>query len=225
MACLVLGMLFYDSPRACLILFCFSPLFENRYKNSLIEKQRKELLEAFKDSLYTIAASAAAGRQMPRAIEDAAESARLFCGQNSRIASELTDISETYRKTNAGIEGLLSAFAVRSGIEEICLFAEACSICRRSGGDLEDVCIKSAYMLIEKIEYAQEAESVLSEKKLDMIILLAMPLLVLFFLNLSSEDYIAVLYVGLRGRIIMSLSLLTMAAACLWSFRIMRLEL
>ena len=218
-------MLFYNSIAAGLILLCISPYFEDSYADHLCEKRKEIMLSEFKDALYCISASIAAGRQLPRAIEDAAGSARLFLGDDSVLAPELDEIARRYRQQNASVELLMEDFGDRSGIEEIKLFARSCSICRKCGGDLEDVCLKSAYILIEKIEYGKETKAVLAEKKMDTLIMLIMPAAVLFFLNICSYSYVEVLYKGSTGRMIMTAALIFITAAVLWSLKIMRLEL
>ena len=218
-------MLFYGNLWASLVIFCLSPFFEDRYASYLCEKRRSVLLDEFKEALYSVSASVAAGRQLPRALEDAAESAKMFLGDSSVIYPELKAISDKYRKQNASVEKLLCDFGERSGIEDISLFANSCSICRRSGGDLEELCLKSAFMIIEKIEYGKETEAVLAEKKTDMLILLLMPAVVLFFLNLFSFGYIRTLYECLQGRIVMTAALILIGTAFLWSLKIMKLKL
>ncbi len=207
-----------------MLLLCIAPFFENRYASYLCTKQKNELLSQFKDALYAMSASIAAGRQMPKAIEDASASAKLFSGESSPIYRELSSIVKRYRERNESIEDMLSDFAGRSGIEEIELFSNSCSICRSRGGDLEKVCLKSAAMIIEKIEFAEETNAVLAEKKTDTLLLMAMPPTVLFFLNISSYKYVSVLYESMEGRVIATIALFLMITAVLWSLKIMNLE-
>ncbi len=222
---MVLGMLFYDSFAAAALIFCISPFFEEKYADYLCEKQRKKLLYEFKDALYTLSASIAAGRQFPRAVDDAAEAALLFAGEKSLLWPELAAASGSYKEVNAGLEEAFEDFAERSGTEEIKMFARSCSICKRTGGDLEELCLKSAYMLIEKLEFGTETDAILAEKKMDTAVLMAMPPVMLLFLNMSSYDYVRVLYDTSEGRMLMSVSLAVMTAAVFWSFHIMRLKL
>lgn len=220
-----LGYLYYNKIWAGLVLLCLSPLFEQRYEEYVVGKQKKAVLEGFKDTLYTISACIASGRQLPEALQEAADQAEMFSGKDGLITGELKFICDSYRNSNSGLEELLNAFAEKSQLEEISIFASACSICIRNGGDLEKVCLKCSNLLIDRINFNNEAEAVLAEKKLDLVILITMPPLILFFLNISSYDYIEVLYSCLQGRIIMSLSLLMMAAAAAWSLKIMNLKL
>ena len=220
--CFVLGMLFYDNAIIAAGLCIITPFFKSRFADYKCEKRKKGLLESFKDVLYSISASVAAGRQMPQAIADAAKQADLL---GNDIAYELNHMVSVYNEAHGKIEDLLTDFGERSGIDEIKLFASSYRICKKSGGDVEDVCLKSAYLLIERIDYQSEVSAVLSEKKLDTILLMAMPPGILFFLEMSSYDYVALLYQGLEGRIIMTVSLFLMVLAGVWSLKIMKLDL
>ncbi|MBQ9911929.1 MAG: type II secretion system F family protein [Firmicutes bacterium] len=221
----VIGMLFYGSIWASLILCCLTPYLEDAYSGHLCEKRRGRLLDEFKDTLYSISASIAAGRQLPRALEDAAMSSEMLKGEDSLMGPELRLMVRKYRRQNSSVFSLLEDLGRRSGIDDIKLFAASCGICLRSGGDLEAVCLKSAYILIEKIEYAKETEAVLAEKKADVLIMIMMPAAVLFFLNLCSYGYIAVLYSSWAGRAVMTAALALMSGALFWSLKIMSLKL
>ncbi len=223
--CFSLGYLYYNIIWVGLLLLCFTPVFEGRYREYLVEKQKKTVLEGFKDALYTISACIASGRQLPEALKEAYLQAEMFGGKDGIISSELKKICDSYQNSNSGLEDLLEDFARRSQLEEISIFASACRICIRNGGDLEKVCLKCSNLLIDRINFNNEAEAILAEKKLDLVILIAMPPIILFFLNISSYEYIEILYTSLPGRIIMSLSLFLMAAAVAWSLKIMNLRL
>ncbi len=221
----LLGMLFYGSIFASLMIACMLPYLEDGYSSFLCEKRREEMLSEFKDVLYSISASVAAGRQFPKAVEDAADSLELCLGPSSILSGELKSMSQRYRQQNGSLETMLEGFASRSGIDEIALFARSCSICRRCGGNLEEVCLKNAYIIIGIIEYRNEARAVLAEKKMDIAVMVIMPLAVLLFLNLFSYGYIRVLYECFEGKILMTAALALMAAALLWSLKVMKLKL
>ena len=135
------------------------------------------------------------------------------------------DLYEEYTENNGSIEEMLEVLGKDSGIEEIKMFSRACSICRKNGGDLEAVCLNTSLMLIDKLEFEREAKAILSEKRMDTVLLLILPFAVLLFLNLCSYSYIKVLYEGTMGRLLMTAALVTSAAALLLSLRIMKSEL
>lgn len=222
MLCFSLGMLFYNHIVLAAGLCLITPLFEKKFAAYKGCRQRRVMLESFKDVLYSISSSLAAGRQMPQAIADAAKQQELL---QAPLAAELSYVLRVYNEAHGKLEDLLEDLGNRSGLEEIKLFASSYRICRSSGGDLESVCLRSAYLLIERIDYLSETAAVLSEKKLDTMLLTAMSPGIMLFLNLTSCEYIAVLYECLEGRVIMSLSLCLMLAAAMWSLRIMKLDL
>ena len=219
------GMLFYDSMLFSLLIFCVTPFFEDIYASFLNEKRKTAMMFEFKDVLYTISASIASGRQLPTALSDAAKAEKMILGDESLLYPELSYIYSRYKDRNSEIEIMLEDLGKRTGIEEIKLFAHSCNICRQTGGDMEDVCLKSAFMLIEKIDYMKETQALLAEKKMDLLILVIIPPVVLFFLNISAYEYVRILYEGFAGRAVMSTALVLMAVSLIWSLKIMNLRL
>ncbi len=219
------GMLFYRSAIWALPFTALSIPFERIWTSVKASSRRRELSDSFKDALYSIAGSVAAGRQMPRALSDATSQAALSRGAESDMARELRRIVSVYESFNGSVCDMLSDFAQRSGIEEIRHFASSYGVCLASGGDIESVCLKSSELLIARLEYRREIESLAAQKKLDISVLTAMPLLLLAFMNATAYSYLSILYTTAAGRIIMTCCLALIAAALLWSLRIMDLKL
>ena len=220
-----MGLLFYRTAAAgftaCIAAFILLP----EYSSLLAKKRRETLLEGFRDALYSISSSVSAGRQMPSAMDIAARSAAETKGEDSDIAVELMRISRNYELNHSDIGKLLEDFAQRSDIQEIKQFAQSFRICQLCGGDLEDVCLKSAALLLNKMAVSKEVRSLVAQKKLDIILLAVMPAAVLIFLNLFNYSYISVLYESTAGRVVMSLCLLLMVFALFWGLRITKVEL
>lgn len=217
--------LFYRSVTAgliaCLAAFALLP----EYYSFLAGKRRERLLSGFRDALYSISSSVSAGRQIPAALDIAARTAAETKGEESDIAFELLRISRNYELNHSDIGKQLEDFAQRSDIQEIKQFAQTLRICQLCGGDLEEVCLKSASMLLDRMSVARDVKALISQKKLDIILLAVMPAAVLIFLNLFNYGYISVLYESTIGRVVMSLCLLLMVFALLWGLRITRIEL
>ena len=223
--CFCMGMLFYNSLIFSAVLCAFTPLFIKKYAEYKCGKRKRQLLLGFKDAMVAMSGSLASGRAMPVAINDAADQAEMFSSENSDIVKELRHIGFVYANAHGKLEELFEDLARRSGIEEIKLFASSYKICKKSGGDLEGICLKSASLLIDRIDYQNEVSAVLSEKKLDTVIMMVIMPAILFFLNMTSYDYVEILYTSLGGRIIMSVSLLLMISSAVWSMAIMKLDL
>lgn len=241
----ILGFLFYRDVIVSAILCFLTIPSKGVYIDYKIKKQKEKLLEGFRDALYSISASIAAGRQMPQAIETAAAELQRGEGQrggapelaparNARggpdgpaagVAAEFSAMATAYHQSHAEIGDLLSSFAARSGLSEIKQFADAYRVCKKCGGDLESVCLKSASLLLDKIDFQNEVKMLVSQKKLDIALLTAMPLCVLLFLNLCSYSYIELLYTTIIGRIIMTVSLALIVIALFWGMKITDLKI
>lgn len=215
-----LGLLFYRSIAAVLVFALGSiplkRLAEERYRRAALER----LSAGFRDMLYMISSSVSAGRQLPQAVEEASRQLASSWGSESDIACEASEMAYRYGRMNEDIDLLWDSLAKRSGLEEISQFASSCRICRRSGGDLEDVCMKCSAVLLEKIAFGDELKALTAQRKLDIAVLTAMPVAMLIMLNILSYSYIEVLYTTAAGRIIMTAAAGLMAAALLWSLKI-----
>ncbi|MBR3035287.1 MAG: type II secretion system F family protein [Firmicutes bacterium] len=221
----LLGILFYRSVlMAAACAFLAKPC-ERFYTAWKIRGRRNALQEGFRDALYSLSASVAAGRSMPAALSDAASQSEASYGPDADITRELRTIVNVYSSVHGDAAQLLSDFGQRSGIAEISQFASSYSICRLCVGDLEEVCMKSAGLLLDRLSFRKESESLMAQKRLDIALLVSLPVLMLAFLNLVSYDYISVLYQTLSGRLIMTLCLLAMGGAVWWSVRIIDIDL
>lgn len=222
---MLLGLLFYRSFAAAVLCALASFPMERFYIQNRAQHRRRMLQEGFRDALYTLSASFAAGRSMPAALEDAAMQSEASYGVDADITRELRSIVESYHSVHGDAAEMLTDLGRRSGLAEIALFASSYSICRMCGGDLEDVCMKSAALLLDKLAFRSETESMMAQKKLDILLLLSLPLLMLAFLNLTAFSYIAVLYTTAAGRLLMTGCLAVMGGAVFWSIRMIELEL
>lgn len=221
----LLGILFYRSVLMAAVCACLSVPSERFYVIWQIRRRREALQEGFRDALYTLSASVAAGRSMPSALADAASQSEASYGPDADITRELRSIVETYRSMHGDAAALLQDLGKRSGVLEIAQFASSYSICRQCGGDLEAVCMRSAGLLLDRLSFRRETESLMAQKRLDIALLISLPLLMLAFLNLVSFDYVSILYETLAGRLIMTLCLLAMGGALWWSIRIIDIDL
>ena len=219
------GYLFYHSLLASALLMLAAVPGERFYRSHMAKKRRDRLLEGFRDLLYSISGSVSAGFKMPQAIGLAAEELSAAYGPDSDIAEEAADMDRRYRESHAQVPEMFEELSQRSGLPEIAQFSAACSVCSQCGGDLEDVCMRSASLLLDKLEFRAEVSSMIAEKKLDIAVLTAMPVCILFFLNMSSPDYLDLMYSGLKGRLIMSFCLLLIAAAMALGLKIVRIEI
>ena len=172
-----------------------------------------------------MSSSVAAGRSLGEAISDAGENLTHLYGENHTITREFMMMKRRILYTNEAPEQVMLEFGEKTGLEDIQNFAEVCSICIKTGGDLEKAMGKAVSIITEKINLRREISALTAQKKLEVRLLTAIPFIVLAFLQLTSSDYMTVLYETILGRIIMTFCLLAVGSAYMIGERIMEIEI
>ena len=175
------------------------------YYESYKARQRMQKLNVqFKDMLYSLSSSIAAGRQMPEALVEAADALAVMYGPDEPIMMELNHMKRCIIENNESDRELLADFARRSCCEDINNFVQVYIICRNMGGDLEKIIARTSLILTDKMNIEREIKAVTVQKKFEGRLIALMPVAMLLILNLLSPSYIVPLYSGLPGRLIMT---------------------
>lgn len=204
---LALGILFFNH---ILIAGIFLPLLlpgKKLWSDYLAEKRRKILLLQFRDLLYSLSASVATGRQLPEGLREAGPVIVRIYGEDEVLSKELNYMVKKIFDAGENDEYVLKEFAARTGMKEIINFADIYSISKRTGADLQRVIRKTVELLLDRIEIEREMKALTAQKRLEFMILTAMPLGALLFLRLTSPYYLDILYGTPGGRILMVFSL------------------
>ncbi|NGP44454.1 pilus assembly protein TadB [Bacillaceae bacterium SIJ1] len=191
---LLIGIVFYQNIIVSLLLSLFA-LFAPRFRiRQLIEQRKNELSLQFKQALYSLSSSLAAGKSLENAFREVALDLKLlYPDERTYIIQEFELIN---RKVENGepIERAVENFAVRSDIEDIQNFSDVISTCKRNGGDLVEVVRRTSTIIGDKLDIQQEISVVVSQKRLESRILNIAPFVMISALALSSPDYMAPLY-------------------------------
>jgi len=175
------------------------------YYSSYRAKERIQKLNIqFKDMLYSLSSSIAAGRQMPQALVEAADSLAVMYGPKEPIMMELNHMKRCIIENNESDRELLADFARRSCCEDINNFVQVYIICRNMGGDLEKIIARTSAILTDKMNIEREIKALTAQKKFEGRLIALMPVAMLVILNLLSPSYIVPLYSGLPGRLLMT---------------------
>lgn len=175
------------------------------YYSSYRARERIQKLNIqFKDMLYSLSSSIAAGRQMPQALVEAADSLAVMYGPKEPIMMELNHMKRCIVENNESDRELLADFARRSCCEDINNFVQVYIICRNMGGDLEKIIARTSAILTDKMNIEREIKALTAQKKFEGRLIALMPVAMLVILNLLSPSYIVPLYAGLPGRLIMT---------------------
>lgn len=173
-------------------------------KEHMAARRMNTLNIQFKDMLYSLSASIAAGRQMEEALIEAEENLSSMYKENEPIRQELRHMRISIIENKESDKPLLKDFAERSGSEDINDFVEAYITCRNMGGDLEKMIEHAVDILTEKMNIEREIQVLISQKKTEGIIISIMPVVMLMALNVFSYSYISILYESTAGRLIMT---------------------
>ncbi|MDO5490908.1 MAG: type II secretion system F family protein [Bacillota bacterium] len=190
----------------------------------LARRRRRELLRQFRNLLYSLSSSVAAGRQMEEAILEAEESLSFLYGEDTPLMTELRHMGRSIRENNENDRRLLTDFARRSGCEDINSFVQVYLTCRSMGGDLARIIAHTSEVMAERMEIEEQIAVLTAQKKLEGRIISLMPLAMLLMLNLLSPSYIDVLYTTPAGHILMALCLGGIAAGVVWMEKLTDVE-
>ena len=220
----IIAFLFYHSLLLSLLFSCLAYPGLKPYRSYLIEKRRAEMKEQFRDVLYSVSASTATGRQMPEALYEAGENLKLIYKADSLIVKELEHMVKRLYEYRESEEEILKDFAARTGIEDISDFVDIYLTCRETGGDFIRVLTKASAIIADKIAIEREIHTVTVQKQFEAKILTAIPFIIIIFLQLVSPDYLAALYEGITGRLLMTAALAGIGFSYFWSMKLTKIE-
>jgi tight adherence protein B len=195
---------FYQSLTAAVILASVGVILPRIYRASLLAKRRARLQLQFKEALYSVTSSLAAGRSVENAfIAAEADLQLLYPGGSAHIVREFAAIR--YRMMNGEtLENGLRQFADRAKLEDLTQFVDVFSTCKRTGGDLVEVIRRTAQVIGEKLDTHQEIAVMMAQKKFESRIIIIAPFVFVGGLNLVSPDYMMPLYSGPMGYILLT---------------------
>lgn len=186
-----------------------------RFRRKWLLLQRKERLKLqFKEALFSLTSSLAAGRSLENAFLSTLDDMKLlYPDPRTELLLEFQIVR--FRLDNAEpLEYALRNFADRARIDEISQFVDALAACKRSGGDLLEVMKRTSVIIGEKLEIEQEISVLIAQKRFEGRIMMAVPFVFLAFLSLAAPDYMAPLYGG-AGYLLLTAALLLLLL-CFW---------
>lgn len=180
-------------------------------KRYMAERRMNMLHVQFKDLLYSLSASVAAGRQMEEALIEAEDNLSAMYDGQTPMMRELRHMRIAITENKESDKLLLKDFALRTGSEDVNNFVQVYITCRNMGGNLEKIIEHATAVITDKMTIQKEIRALTAQKKTEGRIISIMPLLMLLLLNIFSYSYINPLYNTVAGRLIMTAAL---AASC-----------
>jgi tight adherence protein B len=216
-------MLFYDSLWGMLCIIAVFPLVLWMEKSRQESHHQRRLNLEFKDYLYAVGGTMAAGNSPERAFLLALEEVKELYGDESLLAESLS-VMEKRLGVQEPLEQILRDFAADARNEDIQNFVEIFCYAKRSGGDFLHIIQTTVSRICDKIEVSEEIHTVMAEKALEQKVMCVVPFGVLEFFRVSSPEFIGKLYGNLLGIVIMTVALLLYGAAFFLGARIVKIE-
>lgn len=177
-----------------------------------IKKDKDILIRECIDALKFTETALRAGYAFENALISAEDELEKIWGNTGRLTMLWSLMNKRIELKEAAVDsfaGMARASKI-SDLEELALLIENA---KRSSGGLSDLFQLFASQLDEKVSMETEIQGMLTEKRMEKNIMLLMPPGILFYLLVSSYDWISVLYETVMGRIFMTICLMAYALA------------
>ena len=201
---LIISYLMYRNILFSVVILPFARRIKGFVTESIIKSRRRRYMAEFKDFLFMASTAIGAGRSMKDAISESIPSLMNIYGRRSILAG---DLAKAYERMDTGGENdvsVLRDLADASGLEDVKDFVTIYSICKTTGASLITALAKAAGVIMEKMSIDREIEELVRRKEGEGLVIFAMPVLIILFLNFTAPDYIAPLYETAAGRVIMT---------------------
>ena len=202
---------------AALLFIPFWSGYRAQQKN---EQLRLQLQSEFKNVTSLLYSSTAAGATLDKAIRDSLYSMKNTPDRYPVLIPEFERIILQLDR-NVPMETALAQFAARCDDEDIHNFVRILEIAGRKGGQLPQIVENTSRAISQKMEISQQIRVLLAGRSGELKIMAVIPAGILIYMNLSSPEYMAVLYENSAGHLMMAGALAAYAAALLLGRKIL----
>ena len=220
----VISYLFYRSLIAFVILLPAYALFYRQYRMLRQKRSEQDMQAQFLAAMQFVCNALQAGYAIENAFREALSQLVRIYEPGAFILKELQMINARVR-LNVPMEELLSDLGRRTQLEDIQYFAEVFEVARKSGGDLIAIVRHTISQIQQKTETAKEIETMLSGKKMEQLMMSAIPILILLYVGVTSPDFLEGLYHSAIGVIVMSIALVVYVLSFLWGQKLMDIRI
>ena len=190
---------------------------------ALIEKQQKEISHQFRDMLDSLTTSLGSGKNISDSFISVYSDLKIQYDSDAFILKELEVIISGIHN-NIAIEDVLDDFGKRSGNEDIKSFANVFRISYRKGGNIKDIIRNTLEILSDKMNIAEDIETLVASNKTEQNIMVVMPIILVGTIKLMSPEF-AANFVTPAGLISTTVGLITFVIAYFVGKQILNIEI
>lgn len=178
---------------------------------ALIEKQQKEISHQFRDMLDSLTTSLGSGKNINDSFISVYGDLKIQYDSDAFILKELEVIMAGIHN-NVAIEDVLDDFGNRSNNEDIKSFANVFRISYRKGGNIKDIIRNTQEILSDKMDIAEDIETLVASNKTEQNIMVVMPIILVGAIKLMSPEF-AANFVTPAGLVSTTIGLITFIVA------------
>lgn len=190
---------------------------------ALIEKQQKEISHQFRDMLDSLTTSLGSGKNISDSFISVYSDLKIQYDSDAFILKELEVIISGIHN-NIAIEDVLDDFGKRSGNEDIKSFANVFRISYRKGGNIKDIIRNTQEILSDKMNIAEDIETLVASNKTEQNIMVVMPIILVGTIKLMSPEF-AANFVTSAGLASTTVGLITFVIAYFVGKQILNIEI
>lgn len=218
-----LGMIFFKYLPIAILAVGLTPIYMKSRRNEAIAKRKRELLESFREGVYTLSSSLSAGKSVELAFIASLKDLKLIYSEEADIIREWRLIVHKIA-INETVTSAMLDFASRADIEDINNFTSVFVIGKEYGGNLTEIIRNTIKLINEKSEIQKDIDILVTQKQYEQKILsLIIPGMILFFW-LTSGDFLEPLYTTLAGRVVMLVALALYSISGIIGKKIVKIE-
>ena len=192
-------------------------------RRELKKKRQETLLLQFKDAILSLSSCLNAGYSVENGFLEALRETDRVYGKESMISKEIRLLLHKVQ-LNRTVGEALENFAERSGLDDVRSFANVFLAARESGGELMKIIAETAEIIGEKIRVRNDILTATVSRRLEQKIMSAIPILIVFYMELTSPGFFDILYTTGLGRIIMTGCLGVYLVSCAAGRKILEIE-
>lgn len=219
-----LGYIFYRNIIVSLIFALLGFKYPEIKTKEIIRDRQKKISNQFKDMIYAMQSAVSSGSSVENSIEMALdEMKKQYVDPNTIIIKEL-ELMKKNISVGANIEDVFVDFAKRTHNDDVFTFSNIFEISKRTGGNIVEIMRETTNIISEKIEIKGEIDTKLAGRKSEGKVMIAMPILLIFFMSKTTGGFMEPVFTTLAGRISATVALLLIIVGALWSNKITDIE-
>lgn len=213
---IVITFLMYKSIIICLLTLPIAIKMLRLINKALIKKRKQQLLLEFREFLYSLSICLGSGYSIENSLPHIIKDIELLYPDGCYMSEELKRMIHRI-SLGESIEDAFKHFSKRADISAVTHFSASIAVVVYQGGNFIEVLKDNSRTIIDQVTTEQEIEVMIAEKQFELKFLSIFPFIIIGVLNLSSPDFMSILYTTVLGRIGMTVALLWIGAGILLS--------